>query len=299
MHPLFVVYREHLPGDKGYDYAIAELRSMSNTDQTVPGPRATNTSQELFDQLYRDNQPKVYRLALSLTGNAHDAEDITQEAFLRAFRSYHTFRKESSFFTWIYRIALNVANDHLTQRTKLPIHALTEDHGYSLEDIVDHNPANNPETELLAHQARMKCLHCMTECLPLEQRKVFCLAITIGLPHKRVAEILDLSVGSIKTSLHRSKKRWFGYMENRCEFIRKTNPCTCKQWVRFGLERGWISKQVRVNSQPPIAVQARKDVLTLRTLRDFYQDLYQDQADASFVRRVRDGIKNNEWRIFS
>ena len=252
---------------------------------------------ELFSQLYLDNQPKVYRLAMSLVGNVHDAQDITQEAFFRAFRSYGTFRKESSFFTWIYRIALNVANDHLTQRAKLPIYALTEDHGYSLEDIVDRNPAINPETELLAYQARVKCLHCLTECLPLEQRKVFCLAITVGLPHKPVAEILDMSVGSVKTMLHRAKKRWFGYMENRCQFIKRANPCTCKQWVRFGLERGWIAKQARIDPRPPVNVQAREDVLTLRTLRDFYQDLYQDKADESFVLRVREGIGKNEWKI--
>lgn len=252
-----------------------------------------------FDELYRENQAKVYRLAMSLAGNAHDAEDITQEAFFRAFRSYHTFREDSSFFTWIYRITFNVANDCLKQRNKLPVLALTEDQGYVLEDIIDRNPANNPETELLAHQARLKCLHCLTECLPLDQRKVFCLAITIGLPHKLVAEILDLSVPSVKTTLHRAKKRWFGYMENRCRFIRKSNPCTCKQWVRFGLQQGWISKTVQSNPRPPVVVQAGNDVLTLRTLRNFYQDLYQDKADDSFVRRVRDGIKNNEWRIFS
>jgi RNA polymerase sigma-70 factor, ECF subfamily len=176
---------------------------------------------ELFDQLYRDNQLKVYRLALSLAGNTHDAEDITQEAFFRAFRSYDTFRNDSSFYTWIYRIAINVSNDHLKHRTKLPIYSLTEDQGYSLEEIIDSNPANNPETELLAYQARTKCLHSLTECLQANERKIFCLAIMLGLPHKHVAEILDCSVSSVKTTLHRAKKRWFGYMENRCRFIKK------------------------------------------------------------------------------
>jgi RNA polymerase sigma-70 factor (ECF subfamily) len=257
------------------------------------------TGAGLFDRLYLENQPKVYRLALSLAGNAHDAEDITQEAFLRAFRAYDTFRNESSFFTWIYRIALNVANDHLKQRTKLPIQALTEDHGYVLEQIIDPNPASNPENELLAHQARVKCLHCLTECLPLDQRKVFCLAITIGLPHKQVAEILGISVPSAKTTLHRAKKRWFGYMENRCQFIRKSNPCTCRQWVRFGLQQGWIAKTVVVGSSAPVIDQARKDVLTLRTLREFYGDLHREKADETFVQRVREGIRNGEWKILS
>ena len=254
---------------------------------------------DVFDQLYRDNQPKVYRFALSLAGNVHDAEDITQEAFFRAFRSYDTFRGKSSFFTWIYRITLNVANDHLKYRSKVPYRMLTEDLGYSHEEIIDTNPANNPETELLAYQVRIKCLHAMTECLQANERKVFCLAIALDLPQKQIAEILDCSVGSVKTTLHRAKKRWFGYMENRCQFIKKDNPCNCKQWVRFAASKGMISKDTPVQPLPPINVQAKKEVISLKTLRLFYENLYKSEADDAFVERVRCGIQRNEWSIFS
>lgn len=254
---------------------------------------------ELFDRLYRDNQAKVYKLALALAGNAHDAEDITQEAFFRAFRSYDAFRGESSFFTWIYRIAINVSNDHLKYRNKLPISTLTEELGYSLEDIIDPNPANNPETELLGYQARIKCLHSLTECLQASERKVFCLAITLGLPHKAIADILECSVGSVKTTLHRAKKRWFGYMENKCQLIKKSNPCNCRQFVRFGLKQGWISKDALVRPRPAPTVQAREDIKKMKALRDIYQDVYQDRADESFAKRIREGIKSKEWAIFS
>lgn len=254
---------------------------------------------KLFDKLYHENRPKVYRLALALAGNTHDAEDITQEAFFRAFRSYDTFRQESSFFTWIYRIALNVANDHLKYRNKLPIQMLTEDLGYSRDEVIDSNPANNPETELLAHQVRIKCLHAVTECLQAKERKVFCLAITLDLPHKQIAEILDMSPGSVKTTLHRAKKRWFGYMENMCQFIKKDNPCNCKQWVRFAASKGMISKDGVVQPLPPINLQARKDVMSLRTLRVFYGNLFKNEADDAFVERLRCGIRKKEWSIFS
>ncbi len=254
---------------------------------------------DLFDRLYRENQPKVYRLALSLAGNAHDAEDITQEAFFRAFRSYATFRGESSFFTWIYRITLNAANDHLKYRSKIPYQMLTEDMGYSHDEVIDTNPANNPETELLAYQVRIKCLHALTECIQANERKVFCLAITLDLPQKQIAEILDCSVGSVKTTLHRAKKRWFGYMENMCQFIKKDNPCNCKQWVRFAAAKGMISKDAAVHPLPPINLQAKKDVISLRTLRTFYQDMYKNKANNAFVERVRCGIQRNEWSIFS
>lgn len=254
---------------------------------------------ELFDQLYRDNQAKVYKLALGLTGNAHDAEEITQEAFFRAFRSYNGFRGESSFFTWIYRITLNAANDYMKHRAKFPVHALTEDLGFSLEEILDPDASSNPETELLANQAKIKCLHSLTECLRANERKVFCLAITLGLPHKQVAAILDCSPASVKTILHRAKKRWMGYMEDRCGLIKESNPCTCKQWVRFGLSQGWINQPVSVALRPPAAVQAREEIAGLRTLRDLYQELYLESADDSFVKRMREGIKNHEWEIFS
>ena len=253
---------------------------------------------DLFDQLYRDNQAKVYRLAVALSGNAHDAEDITQEAFFRAFRSYDSFREDSSFFTWIYRITVNVSNDYLKHRAKTPLNSLTEDQGYSLEEIIDPNPANNPETELLAYQVRIKCLHAMTECLPADQRKVFCLAITMGLPHKLIAEILECSVSSVKTTLHRAKKRWYGFMEGKCQLIRKTNTCNCKQYVRFGLSKGWFSKGASVKLRPPVT-RARDEVLELQALQDFYRDLYPHRSDETFAQRVRDGIRNKEWSLFS
>ncbi len=259
----------------------------------------THERNERFNQLYRDNLAKVYRLALSLAGNAHDAEDITQEAFFRAFRSYDNFREESSFFTWIYRITINVSNDYLKYRTKLPIYSLTEDQGYSFEEVIDTNPANNPETELLARQVRIRCLHALTECLQANERKVFCLTVTLHLPHKQVAEILDCSLGSVKTTLHRARKRLFGYMENRCQLIKKSNPCNCKQFVRFGLKQGWISKESSIDPLPPVAVRAKEDIGKIKMLRDFYRDLHPERADESFAQRIREGIKNKEWTIFS
>jgi RNA polymerase sigma-70 factor (ECF subfamily) len=254
---------------------------------------------DLFDQLYRDNREMLYKLALALTGNSHDAEEVTQEAFLRAFRSYHDFRNQCAFSTWMYRIAINVANDYLRQRAKFPVPALTEDFGYVLEEILDPNPANNPETELLAHQVRIKCLHSLTECLPVAQRKVFCLAITLGLPHKLVAEILECSVGSVKTALHRAKERWFGYMEDRCQLINKSGTCSCMQWIRFGLSQGWFTTQTAVASPPPDSVRVREEISQLKRLRSIYQSLCQETADQSFAQRIRNGIRNKEWVIFS
>lgn len=256
-------------------------------------------NEELFDLLYQDSHAKVYRLALGLSGNVNDAEEITQEAFVRAFSSYHTFRRESSFFTWIYRITLNVAHDYMKKRTRLPIQVLTEDMGYTIEEIIDPNPSNNPETQLLASEARFRCLHCFTECLPSSQRVLFCLVITLGLPYKIAAEVLGCSLGSVKTSLHRAKKRVAGYLEGRCQLIKKSNPCNCHQWVRFALRQGWIAKQPLIKPKPAVIIQAEEEIVKLRTLRSLYQNLCPESVDEALSQRIRQGIKSKEWAIFS
>ena len=254
---------------------------------------------ELFDQLYYDNQAKVYRLALGLAGNENDAEEITQEAFFRAFRSYNTFHGDCSFFTWIYRITINVANSYLKQRAKLRIYELTEDLGYSIEEIIDLKPANDPEIEVLSREVRFKCLQFFIECLPLSQRKVLCMAFIVGLPYKLIAEILECSVSSVKTTLYRGKKRIAGFLEERCQLVKKSNPCNCNQWIRRGLEQGWITKQALNNPRPEITIQAEKELVKLRTLRYTYQSLFPETTDESLAKRIMEGIKNKEWTIFS
>jgi len=256
------------------------------------------TKTDLFEQLYNEHITKVYRLALGLVRNPFDAEEITQESFLRAFRSYNSFREDSSFFTWIYRITLNVANDYMIKKEKTAVQSL-EDAGYTIDEIIDPDQTSDPETEFLEHETKVMCLHSITECLEGNQRKIFCLAITLGLPQKIVAEILECPVGTVKTALHRAKKRWFGYMENRCSLINKSNPCHCKQWVKFGLSQGWFSSDEakNINIAPnPVLI---KEVLDLRTLREIYITQYSESDTENMAERIKAGIKNNEWDILS
>jgi RNA polymerase sigma-70 factor (ECF subfamily) len=77
----------------------------------------------------------------------------------------------------------------------------------------------------------------------LSLRKIFCLAVTIGLPQATVADIMECSLSKVKTALSRAKQRWYGYMEGRCGLIKKSNPCNCSQWMRFGLRQGWFTQR--------------------------------------------------------
>ena len=82
---------------------------------------------EVLDSLYREHAPRLYKLALSLTGSPDDADDAVQETFCRVAASLGSFREESAFSTWAYRICVNVVKDRLRQRKRLPIQIFTED----------------------------------------------------------------------------------------------------------------------------------------------------------------------------
>ncbi len=251
-----------------------------------------------FDQLYRDNYGKVYRLALGLTHNFSDAEDITQEAFVRAFRSYHNFREDGSFFTWIYRITVNVANDYIKQRKKLPIYEIAEGMGCSVEDLVDPNPVNNPETKIMINEVIRLCMAAFTECLPVNQRKVFLLTVGLNLPYKLVAEILDCSVSSVKTTLHRAKTRLVEILESRCHLIKKSNTCRCEQWVKFHKSQGWIPNECITNPLPKITIPD-KIIRYMRDLRDIYRNVYLIENKEVLAEFIKEGFAKKKWATFS
>lgn len=253
---------------------------------------------DTFDQLYRENYIKVYRLALGLTHNPSDAEDITHETFLRAYRSYHTFREDSCFFTWIYRITVNVAKDYMKQRTKLRVYEIAEESGCSVEELADPYPANNPEVKLMINEVMRVCMAAFAESLPVNQRKVFFLTVGLGLPHKLVAEILDCSVSAVKSALHRAKERLAGYIEGRCQLVKETNPCRCEQWVKRGIARGWITEDCITNPLPGIVIPEKVRIY-MQDLRDIYKNVYLPDNDEVLSRYFKEGFAKKKWATFS
>ena len=87
--------------------------------------RVQNGDADAFETLLRAHEKTVYNLALRMTGNPEDAEDMAQEAFLKAYRSIDAFRGESKFSVWLYRIVSNVCLDHLRRQSRRPASSLT------------------------------------------------------------------------------------------------------------------------------------------------------------------------------
>jgi RNA polymerase sigma-70 factor (ECF subfamily) len=151
-------------------------------------------SRVAFDTLVRQYEHQVLRLALHLTGSEHDAEDIYQEAFLKAFRYIGNFRFECSFYTWIYRIVTNLCLDQLRRKkTRREDHAVVVDHSGDeidlLASVSDNRSFSNPAKELDRKVLGQKIQAALVKLTPRE-RMVFELKHYQGLRLRTIGEML-------------------------------------------------------------------------------------------------------------
>jgi RNA polymerase sigma-70 factor (ECF subfamily) len=172
---------------------------------------AQGGNQAAFEQLVHAHDQAVLRLAIRITGSQSDAQDIYQEAFLKAYTRLETFRFECSFSSWIYRIATNVCLDHLRKNLKHKKNSSLEGNNeageYNLANLVlDDRAANNPEQQLFSRELRADILFALQNLTPRE-RMVFELRHFQGLRLRTVGEILKTSEASIKNSLFRATKK--------------------------------------------------------------------------------------------
>ena len=162
---------------------------------------------DAFDSLILKYRERVYSVIYNLTSNREDASDLTQEAFIKAFQSIKRFKGQSSFFTWLYRIALNTSLTHL-RKNKLR-------RFFSFEKMVeeDHTEGfiENLRTESDSDKAALMTelqerLNDAFQKLSVKHRTVITLFEIDGLSHKEIADIVGTSIGTVRSRLHYAKQ---------------------------------------------------------------------------------------------
>ncbi|WP_448096619.1 RNA polymerase sigma factor [Luteibacter yeojuensis] len=170
-----------------------ELPAASSDDDTVRA--AVAGDRKAFETLYRRHADRVYGAVLRLAGFDHArAEDLTQEAFVRAWQKLDGFRFESAFGTWVYRLAVNVALMSIRSRNADPVSIVDDEHLPEITDI--DNPVRAFERGELERAIA---------CLPPRARAVLVLHDVEGWKHEEIAIELSMAVGSSKAQLHRAR----------------------------------------------------------------------------------------------
>lgn len=162
---------------------------------------------DAFGAIVDEYQKNVYNLALRMTGNPEDAQDMSQEAFIKAFNSLASFRGDSKLSVWLYRIVSNVCLDFLRSRKRRQTVSLNMDDGEGgSSELEIPDLSAMPEEELnrrLTREAVRKGLL----SLPEDQREILLLREIEGLSYDEIAQALGLEAGTVKSRIFRARKR--------------------------------------------------------------------------------------------
>jgi len=160
-----------------------------------------------FEKLVLEYEKSVYNIALRMTGNSEDASDMTQEAFIKAYNSLQSFRGDSKFSVWLYRIATNVCLDFLRSRSRKPTVSLSveDNEGEEVQlDVADES--QSPEL-LLDRQMTRESVRRGLETLSPEYRQILLLREIRGLSYDEISQALGLEVGTVKSRIFRARKK--------------------------------------------------------------------------------------------
>jgi len=160
-----------------------------------------------FDQLILKYRERVYAMIYNMTSNREDAADLTQDAFIKAFQSINRFQGQSSFFTWLYRIAINSTLTHIRKnklRSFFSFDKVHEDAAVSslINQLTD---KQNVQRDVFVSELQERLNEAMQK-LSIPHRTVVTLFEIDGLSHEEIAEIMDCSIGTVRSRLHYAKQ---------------------------------------------------------------------------------------------
>ena len=158
---------------------------------------------EAFSELARRFQQRIHHAILALTGNLQDADDLTQETFMQAYTTLKSFKQQASFFTWLYRIAVNLTLNFLKRKKKEKMkEAFSENLSLELNSEAS---VHSPEQNSLKKELSTKLKEAI-DFLPLPYRVSFVLVVFQGMTHGEAARVLRCSENTVSWRMHKARK---------------------------------------------------------------------------------------------
>ena len=183
----------------------ARQLQRSEDDELIRAAQAGDRSS--FDALVRRYDRSVLRLALHMLGHEQDAQDVHQEAFIKAYRALPQFRGDSAFYTWLYRIAINTAKNAVVSRDRSPIEYDLDrnntDESYDMQGRM--KDPDTPEGLVLTDEIR-STVNSAIEALPEDLRTAIVLRELEGLSYEEIAAAMDCPVGTVRSRIFRARE---------------------------------------------------------------------------------------------
>ena len=203
------------------------LKKSSKDKDLILVRRAKRGDYKAFDLLVLKYQSRIIGISMKFVKDIQIAEDIAQESFIKAYKSLNSFREESAFYTWLYRIAANTSKNYLTSKRRKKEYSESEI--FSSEDanvdIFDIPGGDSPEEILAANNLREVIFESLSN-LPEDIRTAISLREFEGLSYEEISEVLDCPIGTVRSRIFRGREiiqeKISPLLENNRELIRES-----------------------------------------------------------------------------
>lgn len=205
--------------------------------------RARSGCGEALEQIVIEIQGDIYRLSLRMLWHPEDAEDATQEILIRVIKNLGTFRFESEFSTWVYRIASNLlltTRKRRMEQRSISFEQFSDDLVDGLSDaaLTEYSEA---EQLLLVEEVKVGCTQAMLLCLDRDHRMAYILGEIMELGGDEAACILGIKPDAFRKRLSRSRERIRTFLQGNCGLVNPDSPCRCHRRVRRAVQVGRVN----------------------------------------------------------
>jgi len=261
---------------------------------------AIGGDKQALQNLIIRHQIFIYNLALKMTKNAEDAEDLTQEVFIKAITALSKFEGKSQFRTWLYRITVNHFLNTKKRKTELKINGF-ETYFNSIDDMPVYELSNEEQNDLTEsiEELRISCTAGMLLCLDREQRMIYILGEMFDIDHNLGSEIVGISAGNFRIRLMRARQDLYNWMNERCGLVNKSNPCRCAKKTKAYIEAGYVDpNNLKFNTRYKKKIyelSEEKAVSLSNTVEDLHKTIFQQHPlqEPLTTKKIVEEIFNN------
>ena len=218
------------------------MNQKTNEELQTMAEKATAGDREALEVLVAGVQDMVFNLSLRMLGTFADAEDATQDILLKMITHLSTFRGESAFTTWVFRIAVNHLKNykkHMFAHAGLSFAYYGEDiENGKIQDVPD--VTQNVEKDILAEELKMSCTNVMLQCLDTESRCIFILGTMFQVDSRIAGEILEITPEAYRQRLSRVRRKMADFLGQYCGEY-GSGRCRCKDRVNYAIQNHRIN----------------------------------------------------------
>ena len=251
------------------------MNKKTNEELQALVGKATAGDKKALEMLVAGVQDLVFNLSLRMLGTFADAEDATQDILLKMITHLSSFRGDSSFTTWVFRIAVNHLKNykkHMFAHYPLSFEYYGNDiENGKIQDVPD--ATQNVEKDLLAEELKMSCTNVMLQCLDMESRCIFILGTMFRIDSRIAGDILEMTPEAYRQRLSRIRKKMADFLSEYCGEY-GSGRCKCKDRVNYAIENHRLNpSQLNYITAAQIPIQTMIDVKNaMKDIDDLSQD---------------------------